>query len=110
VEIRCGNGPWLNLEGFPEALESIKRAQASDELKAIARALDEFRRDTGSYVASDKESVLIDFLSPRYLPDVIRFDPWHRPYQYWGDRDRFTLLSVGPDGKSDTADDVKLSS
>jgi hypothetical protein len=50
----------------------------------------------------------MDHLSPRYLPRVIRIDPWQRPYKYQGERDRFTLRSLGADGKDGTADDIEL--
>ena len=39
---------------------------------------------------------------------IIRIDPWHQPYEYKGTRNGFTLRSVGPDGKSNTADDIIL--
>jgi hypothetical protein len=72
--------------------------------------LEKFRAERGFYVASDEQRVLIDHLSPRYLRRVIRVDPWHRLYQYQGERDRFSLRSDGPDGKQNTADDVVISS
>jgi hypothetical protein len=53
--------------------------------------------------------VLIDHLSPRYLARVIRVDPWHRPYQYEGQPDRYSLRSLGPDGKPNTQDDIVVS-
>jgi len=40
---------------------------------------------------------------------VLRLDPWNQPYQYQGERDRFTLSSSGPDRKSKTADDITVS-
>ncbi|MCA1605286.1 MAG: type II secretion system protein GspG, partial [Acidobacteria bacterium] len=76
----------------------------------IAGALEKFRGDRGSYVISDSQAVAIDHLSPRYLAQVIRVDPWHQPYKYQGERDQFTLSSAGPDGKADTPDDIRLSS
>ena len=90
----------------PGAMDQIKRSAASEELTTIAKALSDFRRDRGSFVVSDKESVLIDHLSPRYLARVIRVDPWKQPYTYQGQRDRFTLSSSGPDRKEATADDI----
>jgi hypothetical protein len=53
--------------------------------------------------------VLIDHLSPHYLARVIRVDPWHRPYQYDGQQDRYSLRSFGPDGKPNTPDDIVVS-
>jgi hypothetical protein len=51
----------------------------------------------------------MDHLSPRYLAKIIRVDPWNHPYKYEGQRDRFTLHSLGSDGKDLTADDIQLS-
>jgi hypothetical protein len=53
--------------------------------------------------------VLIDHLSPKYLIRVIRVDPWHRPYQYDGQQDHYSLRSLGPDGKPNTPDDIVVS-
>jgi Type II secretion system (T2SS), protein G len=110
VELRSGNRAWTSFAQIPTAIDEVKRSAAAAELSAIAKALDAFRRDRGSFVVSDKQSVLIDHLSPQYLAHVTRIDPWHRPYHYQGERDRFTLRSVGSDGKPNTADDVIVTS
>jgi hypothetical protein len=110
TELRTDNHEWINLESLAAAVNQQKQMQARTELAFIAVALEKFRRDRGFYVVSDKQAVAIDFLSPRYLSRVIRVDPWHKPYQYLGQRDHFTLRSSGPDGKVDTADDIELTS
>jgi type II secretory pathway pseudopilin PulG len=99
----------LALEPLLAAVNQQKQQQARAELESIAKALEKFRRASGFYVVSDKQAVAVDYLSPRYLARVIRVDPWHRPYLYLGERDRFTLRSAGPDGKADTPDDISLS-
>jgi hypothetical protein len=109
VAFRTGDRDWLNLEGVTAQIDAVKRAKATDELNSVASALAAYGRVRGSFVVSDKESVLIDHLSPRYLGRVIRVDPWHNAYQYQGARDHFTLRSLGPDGKPDTADDIVVS-
>jgi hypothetical protein len=103
---KSGNHDWADVSSLPQAIDSVKRNIASDELATLVRALDAYRRDRGSFIVSEKESVAIDHLSPKYLSQVIRLDPWHRPYQYRGERDGFTLRSFGPDGKPDTPDDL----
>ena len=108
-EFKSGSREWASLDAFAIAFNEVKRANATSDLKAIANALNDFRRQRGSFVISDKESVLIDHLSPRYLTRVIRVDPWHRPYQYDGETDRFSLRSLGPDGKPNTPDDIIVS-
>lgn len=109
TELRTGNRDWVKLEPLLTALNEQKRKLAHSELELIAGALERFRRDRGFYVVSDKQSVAIDFLSPRYLRRVIRVDPWNQPYKYLGERDHFTLRSTGPDRKADTPDDILLS-
>ncbi len=109
AEFKSGTRDWVNVSGFAAAIDQAKRSAATDELSTIAKALGDFRRERGSFVVSDRESVLIDHLSPRYLARVIRVDPWHRPYQYEGQPDRYSLRSLGPDGKPNTPDDIVVS-
>ena len=109
TEVRTDNHDWVAVDSLWASLNEEKGRQARSELEMIATALEKFRKERGFYVVSDSEAVAIDHLSPRYLPRVIRVDPWHQPYKYLGERDRFTLRSTGPDEKSDTPDDIELS-
>lgn len=106
---KSGTRDWADVSTLPVALDQVKRSTASDDLSIIAKALGDFRRDRGHFVVADKESVLIDHLSPKYLTRIIRVDPWHRPYQYDGQQDHYSLRSLGPDGKPNTPDDVVVS-
>lgn len=106
AEVKSGNRNWISVVGISASMDEAKRSTAVNELSLIAQALADYRRDRGFYVVSDKESVLIDHLSPRYLNPVIRLDPWSRPYQYDGDQTSFSLRSLGPDGKPNTSDDI----
>jgi type II secretion system (T2SS) protein G len=107
-EFKSGSRDWARIDTLATALNEAKRAAATSDLNAMATALNDFRRERGSFVVSDKQSVLIDHLNPRYLKRVIRLDPWHRPYQYEGAPDHFSLRSLGADGKPQTGDDVTL--
>jgi hypothetical protein len=109
VELKSGNRDWVSVTGIPAAMDQVKRTEAANELLTVAKALGDFRRDRGYFVVSKSESVLIDHLSPRYLHRVIRIDPWHRPYHYEGQQDRYSLRSTGPDGKANTEDDIVVS-
>lgn len=109
VEFKSGARGWVRVADLPSSIDQIKRSAANDELSTIAKALAEFRRERGHFVVSDKESVLIDHLSPKYLTRVIRVDPWHRPYHYDGQQDHYSLRSLGPDGKPNTPDDIVVS-
>jgi hypothetical protein len=109
-ELRTGTADWVKLDSLIAALNEAKQQQARKELDSIAKALESFRLERGFYVVSEKHSVAIDHLNPRYLAEIIRVDPWHQPYKYDGQRDHFTLRSIGPDGKDNTPDDITLSS
>lgn len=106
VAVKSGSRDWTDIRGITAGLDQIKRAAATNDLSLIAQALDSYRRERGFYVVSDKESVLIDHLSPKYLIPVIRLDPWSRPYQYDGQQTAYSLRSLGPDGKPNTSDDI----
>ncbi len=109
VELRTGNRSWVNVESVPSTVDSLKRSKTTEEMELIARALDRYRQERGSFVVSEKHSVLIDHLNPRFLNRVIRLDHWQRPLRYQGTLDRFTLRSLGPDGKENTPDDIVVS-
>lgn len=106
AEVKSGGRDWVSVSGIPASVDQLKRSTATEELSQIAQALDSYRRERGAFVVSNKESVLIDHLSPKYLTRVIRLDPWSRPYEYDGDQTRYSLRSLGPDGKADTPDDI----
>jgi Type II secretion system (T2SS), protein G len=105
---RIGDVKLPEPDALARALDAEKRKAARADLEALASALESFRRERGFYVVADSEAALVDFLNPRYTTAFIRVDPWHRPYEYTGTRDAFTLRSTGPDGKPDTADDVTV--
>ena len=106
AEIRTGDRRWEDVDLLVKALNAEKTSRARAELESIATALESYRREHGFYLQSKTEAALIDSLNPRYLPSVIRVDPWHQPYQYEGTRGSFVLRSSGPDEKPNTADDV----
>jgi Type II secretion system (T2SS), protein G len=108
--LRTGDHDWVSPEILLASANETKTMQARGELESMARALAKFRLEYQSYVVSDSQAVLIDFLSPRFLSRVLRVDPWDQPYRYRGDRDNFTLRSFGADRKENTDDDIVVSS
>jgi hypothetical protein len=108
--LRTGNHDWVSPESLVVAANETKRKQAREEMDAIAQALARFRTERQTYISSDSHAILIDYLSPRYLSRVIRLDPWQEPYRYRGERDSFSLRSLGADRKENTADDLVVSS
>ena len=113
ARVRFGRGDGVRsfdaFDAFERALGAEKLARARADLEALAAALEEYRRARGFYVVAETASDLVNHLNPRYTTAFIRFDPWHRSYEYEGARERFTLRSLGADGKVNTADDVTIS-
>lgn len=107
--IRTGDGEWTDIERTMRAVNEEKARRARAELEMMAAALDSFRRERGFYIVADNQGTLLDQLNPRYLSRVMRLDPWHRPYLYEGERDRYLLRSAGADGQAGTADDIDVS-
>jgi hypothetical protein len=109
AEIRTGDNQWENIDTLMRAVNAEKAERAKAELETVATALEAFKRERGFYVESKSESTLIDHLNPRYLPRIVRVDPWHKPYIYEGTQTSFTLRSSGMDGKDNTPDDLVVS-
>jgi hypothetical protein len=106
--VRLGAETLADFDALTRSLNQVKAARARADLDALASALEAHRRARGFYVAVDTGSALNDHLSPRYLPAPVRFDPWHRPYEYEGTPTGYVLRSLGPDGKPNTPDDVTI--
>jgi general secretion pathway protein G len=85
--------------------------RAMADLRALRTALERFRIDCGRYPAAPEGLRALvrdkDFIGWRgpYV-NKLRADPWFRPYVYRLDGQAVTLLSLGPDGREGTADDV----
>lgn len=107
VSINSGRG-FEAFDAFERALNTEKLARARLDLETLAAALENYRRARGFYVVAATAIDLTDQLNPRYTAAFIRFDPWHRPYEYEGTRERFTLRSLGADGKANTPDDITI--
>jgi hypothetical protein len=109
ARVRIGGAPAFEaFDAFERALNTEKSARARADLKSLAALLQEYQRARGFYVVAETVSDLVNHLNPRYTAAIIRFDPWHRPYEYKGGREGYTLRSLGADGKPDTADDVTI--
>jgi len=108
-DISVGDASVGDLAALWRSADAPKVARARADLGALRDALEAFRRERGFYVVASDSATLMDHLSPRYIKQIIRLDPWHNPYRYNGTTDSYTLASDGADGKPGTADDVTLS-
>lgn len=108
-DVSVGDASVGDLAALWRSADEQKAARARADLEALRGALEAFRRERGFYVVAKDSAALIDQLSPRYIKQIIRLDPWHNPYRYAGTTDSYTLASDGADAKPGTADDVTLS-
>lgn len=106
VEVRTGDRKWESIELIQTAIQKEKALRTSADLRTVATALESYRRDNGSYVHADTCSALIDNLAPKYLDSIVRLDAWSREFDYKGADGAYRLVSLGPDGKPGTADDI----
>ncbi|HEX3559443.1 MAG TPA: type II secretion system protein GspG [Pyrinomonadaceae bacterium] len=109
AEVSVGDGSGEDPSALWRSADAQKAVRARADLEAVRAALEAFRRERGFYVVAADSAVLMDHLSPRYIKQIIRLDPWHNPYRYAGTTEGYTLASDGADGKPGTADDVTLS-
>ncbi|MBI1746726.1 MAG: type II secretion system protein GspG [Acidobacteria bacterium] len=108
-EIRLGDRRWEDVEMIRRVLEQERAERARQWLRLIEAALEKYRQAHGQYPNASTYEVLIDQLSPQYLPEVIRIDPWSRPFKYhYLSPSAYRLLSVGADGKEGTDDDISI--
>ena len=88
-------------------LGKSEQGVAKAQIEALAKALDAYRLDVGSYPANDiglealtnKGSASDKWRGP-YLQKAVPVDPWGRPYLYKSNNDSdFELQSLGKDGQ-----------
>ena len=108
VEIRRGDRQWESIELLQSAVRKEKALRTAADMRTIAAALESFRRERGFYVVAATGAALVDNLAPRFLGSVIRLDAWSREFEYKGTATGYRLSSLGPDGKTNTADDIVI--
>jgi hypothetical protein len=108
AEVSVGDASSGDLAALWRSADEQKAARARADLETLRAALEAFRGERGFYVVAEDSAALMDHLSPRYIKQIIRLDPWHNPYRYAGTAAGYTLASDGADGKPGTADDVTL--
>lgn len=108
VEIRTGDRRWESLDLIETAIRKEKVLRTTADLRSIATALEAYRREKGNYVAAENNVKLIDQLAPTYMQQIIRIDAWSREFEYRGTATGYRLASVGPDGKSDSGDEIVI--
>ena len=101
---------------FAGRSEQAKLTAAQSQISSFQMALDAFEVDNGFYPKSGNLNSLVDqpgncsnWKGP-YLAKGIPLDPWGNSYVYdypgKHNANGYDLLSMGPDGRSGTEDDV----
>jgi hypothetical protein len=106
ASVRLGDGRWEDVEMLRRALDAEKAGRARSDLAALAAGVEGYRRERGFYPEAETVAALVDKITPRFLPDVVRVDPWHQPYYYRLEAAGYRLGSSGPDERPDTGDDL----
>lgn len=104
--VRLGDKQWEEIDTLRRALDAEKAQRARADLRVLASGVEAFHRERGFYPPAKDLRGLVDHISPRYLPEIIREDPWHQPYFFKPSDRGYVLGSGGPDQKPDTSDDL----
>jgi general secretion pathway protein G len=95
--------------------DARKKAAYTDIHSGIKTALDHFEIDNGYYPRTLNDLIVApgdakQWHGPYFDPAQLPIDPWGNPYVYYYPSKRnqatYDLLSVGPDGKEGTDDDI----
>lgn len=108
VRVRLGDRQWESVEFMTTAIKHEKIRRTSADMRVLGHALAAYYRDHHHYPAAANFAALIDLLLPQYLSRVIREDYWHRPYVYQPTPNGYQILSLGPDGRPATGDELRL--
>jgi general secretion pathway protein G len=105
---------WPNYGG-PGAVEAPETAAMADIKGGLKSAIDQFKEGTGRYPNSlqdlfQQPADVHKWIGPYVEPPQLPIDPWGDPYLYQfpgrHNTNSYDLWSAGPDGKSDTEDDI----
>ena len=108
-EIRLGDRRWEKADVIIAAIGRQREQTANRQLATIRNAIESYRSSHGELPVAENFQQLIDLLSPLYLTQVIRLDPWSRGFAFQLiSAESYDLRSAGADGQFQTADDIKM--
>jgi len=108
-EIRLGDRRWEKADVIIAAITRQREQTANLQLANIRSAIDNYRSSQGTLPEAEDFQQLIDLLSPLYLTQIIRLDPWSRSFSFQLiSADSYDLRSAGADGQFQTGDDIKM--
>jgi len=100
---------------FFSQLGKSERKVAAAQIEALAKALDQYRLDTGHYPSTEQGLAALNakpanepkWAGP-YLEKAVPADPWGHPYVYRspGEKGDYDVLSYAKDGQPGGSDDA----
>ena len=107
-EVRIGDRRWEKAEFIISVLNGKRTARTRSDLDKFSSGISQYQSQHSKLPAAKNFEELIDALAPDYLGQVTRLDAWSNPFFYRAlSALEYDLRSAGPDGKIDTADDLK---
>ena len=106
-EVRLGHGQWEKVSNLEETLGRVRIEETQKLLDQLAVSIQLYRKGNGALPEFKDYISLSDLLSPRFMTPLIRLDAWRRPFGAERQKNSIILWSVGPDGISGSADDIR---
>lgn len=106
TSVRLADGRWEDVALLRQALDRLKAERAHADLEALAAGIEAYRKARGFYPEADTVRAVVDKVTPTFMTEIVREDPWHQPYYGEVTLEGYRLGSPGPDGKEGTPDDV----
>jgi len=106
ASVRLGDKNWVSVPQFIAALQEVERKTTSTSLAKLVAGVTTYRQRNGSLPVAKDIRALSDVLHPLYMTDLVLDDAWGRPIELETLDSNIRFRSLGPDGKSGTADDI----
>jgi len=105
--VRLGDRDWISLDELLAAINEGRRRTTEHSMQQLAEGIEKFRAENCTLPMAKDIVGLTDTLYPRYMNVLVREDGWGNPiiYEATGPS-TFRLISVGPDGRRGTQDDI----
>ena len=105
--VRLGDRDWISLDELLAAITEGRRRTTTQAMQQLAEGVEKYRTMNGSLPTARDIVALTDILHPAYMKDLVREDGWGHPiiYETTGNT-AFRLISLGPDGRRGTTDDI----
>ena len=104
--VRLGDRDWISLDELLKAVNDGRLRTTTQAMYEIAAGIEMYRTANGILPNAKDIVVLTDILHPNYMTQLVREDGWGNPIIYEVTGTTFRLVSLGPDGRRGTPDDI----